>query len=174
MLPVQNLLKRRAAGLVASLWETRTKVRISTGDVFLISNHIQTSSGVHFSSISMCKGILSRSQNGRSVTLTIQLHLVQRLRMSGDWPLLIPVYSGYVKFKLTVTSHLAWILSGIWKDVWRVGFTTRHSRPRVQMLSLFSINASVISFVWGVFHTQNIPVYILLSFEGKFLKILYP
>jgi len=64
---------------------------------------MQTNSGAHTASYSMGVSDPPREQSGRGVKLTTHLHIVPRLRMSGDIPLL-PLHAVMVLAASTLTS----------------------------------------------------------------------
>ena len=61
--------------------------RVPAETRFLSSQSHQTGSGAHSASCSKNTGFISQRQKGRDMKLTVLLHLVPRLRMSGATPL---------------------------------------------------------------------------------------
>jgi len=78
-----------AVGIVASLRTRRSSVRIPAwARYFSLYRNIQTSSEAHPPAYSMGTGVLW----DKAVRVSTQLHLLSRLRMSGDL-LLLPLHA---------------------------------------------------------------------------------
>ena len=76
-------------GAEARLRAGRSRVRISLGARDFFLKYLQTGSGAHLASYSICTGVLSHGLNGRGVILTTHLHPAPKLSNSRATHLLL-------------------------------------------------------------------------------------
>ena len=90
------------------VWRSRVQIPVWARDLLFLQN-VQTGPGTHPAKYSLGTGVISQGYSSLSVKLTIHLHLVLMLRMSGSIPLL-PPYASLVWLWKNFTSLVKFLL----------------------------------------------------------------